>query len=82
MIRYLTKAQIAYLNKETIRIHGGHYISPYNFLHEENLDYLIDLFRPNYLAALCIPIYLIKQRCIVITLFATIFFQMVIKGQD
>ena len=39
MIRYLTKAQIAYLNKETIRIHGGHYISPYNFLHEENLDY-------------------------------------------
>ena len=42
MIRYLTKQEIVRLNEATVRVHGGNFMSPYNFLHEENLDYLIE----------------------------------------
>lgn len=41
-MRYLTKRQIIRLNKATIEAHGGNFMSPYNFLHEENLDYLVE----------------------------------------
>ena len=42
MIRYLTKKQIIRINKETTDTHGGNFIAPHNFLHENNLDYLIE----------------------------------------
>lgn len=41
-MRYLTKNQIVKLNKATIDAHGGLFVPPSNFLHEENLDYVID----------------------------------------
>ncbi len=43
MIYFLLKTEIIYINKKTIEIHGGNFIPPNNFLHEENLDYLIDI---------------------------------------
>jgi death-on-curing protein len=43
MIRYLTKSRIIKINKETIEIHGGNFMPPFNFLHEENLDYLVEV---------------------------------------
>lgn len=43
MIRYLSKSRIIKINKETIEIHGGNFMSPFNFLHEENLDYLVEV---------------------------------------
>jgi len=42
MIRYLTKQQIIRINKATVDVHGGNFTPPYNFLHEENLDYLLE----------------------------------------
>lgn len=42
MIRYLTKQQIIRINKATVDAHGGNFMPPHNFLHEENLDYLVD----------------------------------------
>lgn len=39
---YLTKKQIVRLNQATILEHGGNFMPPSNFLHESNLDYLIE----------------------------------------
>jgi death on curing protein len=39
---FLTKEDILYINAQTILHHGGNYSPPSNFLHEENLDYLLD----------------------------------------
>ena len=41
-MKYLTKEQIVTLNKETIETHGGNFMPPSNFLHESNLDYLLE----------------------------------------
>lgn len=43
MIRYLSKSRIIIINKETIEVHGGNFMPPSNFLHEENLDYLVEV---------------------------------------
>jgi death on curing protein len=43
MIVYLTKEQIVLSNKSTVLEHGGNFLPPNNFLHEENLDYLIEI---------------------------------------
>lgn len=40
--RYLTKAQLIRLNEATVRAYGGNFMPPNNFLHEENLDYLVE----------------------------------------
>jgi len=42
MIQHLTKQRIIRLNKATIDAHGGNFMPPDNFLHEENLDYLLE----------------------------------------
>ena len=42
MIRYLNKLQIIKINKATVEAHGGNFMPPHNFLHEENLDYLLE----------------------------------------
>jgi death-on-curing protein len=39
----LTKNDIIVINYKTVKAHGGNYIPPYNFLHEANLDYIIDI---------------------------------------
>ncbi len=39
---YLEKEDIILINFCTLKNHGGNYLPPHNFLHEENLDYLID----------------------------------------
>jgi death on curing protein len=41
-MHYLTKKLIVQFNVETIDAHGGNFNHPNNFLHEENLDYLIE----------------------------------------
>ena len=41
-MRYLDKILISYFNKRTIKAHGGNFIPPNNFLHEDALDYLIE----------------------------------------
>jgi death on curing protein len=42
MIRYLTKRLIIRINQATVQEHGGNFMQPHNFLHEENLDYLLE----------------------------------------
>ncbi|GAB2641478.1 hypothetical protein GCM10027035_39240 [Emticicia sediminis] len=41
-MRYLTKKRVVQLNKATVDAHGGNFMPPSNFLHEENLDYLLE----------------------------------------
>ena len=41
-MRYLTKNQIIRANHATVEEHGGDFTPPNNFLHEENLDYLLE----------------------------------------
>lgn len=43
MIKYLTKEQIIAINHNQVKVFGGNFIPPDNFLHEENLDYLIEV---------------------------------------
>lgn len=40
---YLDKEDIIYINQRTVDVHGGLYLPPNNFLHEENLDYLLGI---------------------------------------
>jgi death on curing protein len=42
MMEYLDKEDIVYINQRTVAEHGGNYVPPNNFLHEENLDYLLE----------------------------------------
>ena len=41
-VEYLLKSDIVLINQKTIQRHGGNFVPPVNFLHEENLDYLVD----------------------------------------
>jgi len=38
---YLDKEDFIFINRRTVEEHGGLYLPPNNFLHEENLDYLL-----------------------------------------
>lgn len=39
----LSKNNIVKINERTIKAHGGNFVPSQNFLHESNLDYLIDI---------------------------------------
>ncbi|MDZ7933714.1 MAG: type II toxin-antitoxin system death-on-curing family toxin [Emticicia sp.] len=41
-IIYLDKEDVTFINQQTVAIHGGNFMPPNNFLHEENLDYLLE----------------------------------------
>jgi death on curing protein len=41
-IIYLDKDDITFINQQTVVVHGGNFMPPNNFLHEENLDYLLE----------------------------------------
>jgi death on curing protein len=40
---YLTKQRVIRLNKKSYFEHGGSFTPPFNLLHEENLDYVLDI---------------------------------------
>ncbi len=40
---YLTKQQIIAINHKQINIFGGNFVPPNNFLHEESLNYLVEI---------------------------------------
>jgi death on curing protein len=42
-MRKLTKQAVIAINEETIQRDGGNFMPPHNFLHEPNLDYLIEI---------------------------------------
>ncbi len=42
-MKYLSKENIVTINQFTINKHGGNFNPPSNYLHEENLDYLIEI---------------------------------------
>ena len=54
MIRYLNKQQVIRINKATVEVHGGNFMPPHNFLHEENLDYLLEAVQAEMFGA---PLY-------------------------
>jgi len=41
-MEYLIKKDILQLNQKTVERHGGNFVAPYNFLHEDPLDYLLE----------------------------------------
>lgn len=53
-MRYLTKKEIIFVNERTVKIHGGQYLKPFNFLNEGPLDYLVDIVSADLFGA---PIY-------------------------
>ena len=55
MIVYRTKKQLIRINKATIDVHGGNYVGPFNFLHESNLDYLIECVQAEMFGLLLYP---------------------------
>ena len=50
----LTKADIIVINYKTVKAHGGNYVPPYSFLHEDNLDYIVDIIEAEMFGA---PLY-------------------------
>jgi death on curing protein len=42
-MKILSKENIVRINGRTIKTHGGNFVSPNNFLHESNLDYIIEI---------------------------------------
>lgn len=42
MVYYLEKEDIIFINQRTVAKHGGNFVPPHNFLHEESLDYLLE----------------------------------------
>ncbi|WP_247237480.1 type II toxin-antitoxin system death-on-curing family toxin [Telluribacter sp. SYSU D00476] len=42
MVHYLEKEDVIFINQRTVAKHGGNFVPPHNFLHEENLDYLLE----------------------------------------
>jgi death on curing protein len=53
-MEYLIKEDVVLINHETVKEHGGNFIPPYNFLHEENLDYLLEAVQAEMFGA---PLY-------------------------
>ena len=51
---YLTKEQVIAVNLEQITVYGGNFVPPQNFLHEENLDYLLEAVQAEMFGA---PLY-------------------------
>ena len=43
MIRLLLKEEITFLNKNNVSRFGGNFVPPNNFLHENYLDYLVEI---------------------------------------
>ena len=39
---YLAKAEVIAINHNQVRLFGGNFVPPDNFLHEENLDYVLE----------------------------------------
>ena len=54
MINYLEKEDVLFINQRTVAEHGGNYMPPHNFLHEENLDYLLEAVQAEMFGA---PLY-------------------------
>ena len=54
MIIYLEKEDVIYINAQTVAVHGGNFMPPHNFLHEENLDYLLEAVQAEMVGA---PLY-------------------------
>jgi death on curing protein len=51
---YLTKEQIIAINHKQVSLFGGNFVPPLNFLHEENLDYLLEAVQAEMFGA---PLY-------------------------
>ena len=41
-MEYFEKEDVILINHSTVKNHGGNFVPPSNFLHEENLDYLLE----------------------------------------
>lgn len=41
-MEYLLKEDFILINKKTVDRHGGNFVAPSNFLHESDLDYLVE----------------------------------------
>ena len=46
-MRILTKEEIIFLNRNNISKYGGNFIPPYNLLHENPLNYLLEIVDSN-----------------------------------
>lgn len=54
-VEYLQKEDIVLINQLTIQKHGGNFVTPFNFLIEGSLDYLLEAVQTEMFDA---PLYL------------------------
>lgn len=54
-MKKISKKNVIKINERTIEVHGENYIPPHNFLHESNLDYLIDIIDAEMFGELLYP---------------------------
>lgn len=54
-MKYLTLQEIVRLNRLTVVRHGGHFVSPHNFLHEDALEYLVETVQAEMFGAALYP---------------------------
>ncbi|OAQ41634.1 hypothetical protein A5893_00550 [Pedobacter psychrophilus] len=47
-MRFLTKAEIIFLNKNNVQRFGGNFVPPSNLLNENPLDYLVEIVNSEY----------------------------------
>ncbi len=53
-MRYLTKEEVMTINNQQVKLFGGNFVPPHNFLHEKNLDYLLEAVQAEMFGA---PLY-------------------------
>jgi death on curing protein len=53
-MEYLNKTDVILINQATLEEHGGNFMPPSNFLHESNLDYLLEAVQSEMFG---VPIY-------------------------
>jgi death-on-curing protein len=54
LVFYLTKAQITEINQAQVQYYGGSFIPPFNLLHQDRLDYLVEMVQAEMFGA---PLY-------------------------
>lgn len=75
-MEYLEKADILQINFLTIQHVGGNFVLPHNFLHEENLDYLLEIVKADMFGQPLYPEIYQKQVYICTISSAITFFRM------
>lgn len=78
---FLTKGELARINRRTVDAHGGNFVPPNNFLHEENLDYLLEVVQAEMFGQPVYPTLADKAAVYFFNVIGNHIFRMATSGQ-